>query len=86
MSKSSAGRWWSLTRLEWGVLAAIFVCLILLLWPGGKWASSGEIVVPVRVIVFDAERTSMRREGANFAGGSVTACRSFVKLQQIIND
>lgn len=43
---------------EWTVLALIAVAVAALLLPGPKWASSGEIRIPVRVVVFDAETLS----------------------------
>jgi hypothetical protein len=43
-----------LTVVEWLVVIAIAVVLVVLLIPGAKWASSGDIQFPVRVFVFDA--------------------------------
>lgn len=43
------------TLLEWLVIAAIIAILVALLLPAREWASSGTIVVPVHVVVFDGE-------------------------------
>jgi hypothetical protein len=44
-----------LTLLEWVVIATIVLLLIALLIPATQWASSGDIELPVRVLVFDAQ-------------------------------
>lgn len=48
---------WSLRRLkrvEWLLVGAITVMLVVLIIPSVEWASSGSLRVPVRVFVFDA--------------------------------
>jgi hypothetical protein len=42
------------SRLEWAVIALIIAILVTLLTPQTRWASSGDIRLPVRVFVFDA--------------------------------
>jgi hypothetical protein len=42
------------SKLEWFVIAAVVVGLAVLLFDPKLWASSGKVLVPVRVIVFDA--------------------------------
>ncbi len=42
------------TLLEWVVIVAILAVLIALLTPATKWASSGDLRLPVKVFVFDA--------------------------------
>lgn len=41
------------TLLEWLMIVAIIAVLIALLTPETKWASSGELRLPVKVFVFD---------------------------------
>ena len=41
------------TLLEWLVIAVIIAILVALVLPDSEWASSGTIVVPVHVVVFD---------------------------------
>jgi hypothetical protein len=67
---------------EWIVIAAIIVALGWLLFTQGKWAASGTLRVPVRVVVFDAT-THQTLRGASVrvvrlrkpAGEVVTASR-----------
>lgn len=42
-----------LTRMELAVISAIICVLVALIVPQGKWASSGDITIPVQVVVFD---------------------------------
>lgn len=42
------------TLLEWLILVAVVAILVAIILPGAKWASSGELNVPVVVTVFDA--------------------------------
>jgi hypothetical protein len=39
--------------IEWLVIVAITCVLVALIVPGAKWASSGDITIPVQVQVFD---------------------------------
>ena len=41
------------TLLEWLIIAVIIAILVALVLPDSEWASSGTIVVPVHVVVFD---------------------------------
>jgi hypothetical protein len=45
------------TFLEWLIVAATVGIVTALLLPATKWASSGSVNVPVRVVVFDAARS-----------------------------
>lgn len=48
-------RWYKTpTKLEWFVIAILVVGLAVLLFAPRQWASSGRMLVPVRVVVFDA--------------------------------
>jgi hypothetical protein len=42
------------TLIQWLVLIAIVTVVIALLVPPARWASSGDIEIPVRIVVFDA--------------------------------
>lgn len=44
------------TLLEWVVIVAILAVLVALLTPETKWASSGDLRLPVKVFVFDANQ------------------------------
>jgi hypothetical protein len=46
---------WPKTILEWLVIAVIIAILVALVVPDVEWASSGTIVVPVHVVVFDGK-------------------------------
>ncbi len=59
-----------LSRIEWLILAGIVAVLIALLLPALQWASSGDIELPVRVLVFDA------RSGSPIAGARVGLLRA----------
>lgn len=43
------------TLLEWGVIAVIIAILVALMLPDVEWASSGTVVAPVHVVVFDGK-------------------------------
>ncbi len=43
-----------LTLVEWLAIILIVTVFVALLLPAAQWASSGDIEVPVRVLVFDA--------------------------------
>lgn len=43
--------------IEWLIFATVVAILVALILPGVEWAASGEIDVPVRVVVFDALKT-----------------------------
>jgi hypothetical protein len=46
------------TLVEWLIIVVIIVILMVLLVPQSQWASSGDIVIPVRILVFDIESVS----------------------------
>lgn len=46
---------WPSTIIEWLIIIAIIAVTIAILVPEAQWASDGDITIPVRVVVFDAE-------------------------------
>jgi hypothetical protein len=46
----------SASLVEWLAVAAIVAVLIAVLMPSTRWAASGSIRLPIRVVVFDAAR------------------------------
>ncbi len=63
--------WMGMNLIEILVVLAILAIVVALLLPSKQWASSGEIVVPVKVLVFDAV------EGKPIEGASVGVKRGY---------